>query len=170
LRPRDFVGGPVVALAGATVSSELGAAARERRAAVKQDIAYTLRLLRRAPAFAVAAVATLALGIGATTAMFTIVDAVLLRPLRFPDAERLVMLRPTSGSRLSAGYLDRWRRESRTFVDLAGWHDARATMTGRGEPVQILVDHDDEFLRRARYASAPRSHVHARPRPEPGRA
>lgn len=108
---------------------------------MKQDIAYTLRLLRRAPAFAVAAVATLALGIGATTAMFTIVDAVLLRPLRFPDAERLVMLRPTSGSRLSAGYLDRWRRESRTFVDLAGWHDARATMTGRGEPLQILVDH-----------------------------
>ena len=108
---------------------------------MKHDLAYTLRLLRRAPAFAVAAVATLALGIGASTAMFTIIDSVLLRPLRFPDPERLVMLRPTSGSRVSAGYLDEWRRQSRTFADMAGWYDVRTTMTGRGEPVQILADH-----------------------------
>jgi putative ABC transport system permease protein len=108
---------------------------------MKQDLTYTFRLLRRAPAFVLAAVATLALGVGASTAMFTIIDAVLLRPLRFPDPHRLVMLRPTSGSRLSAGYLDEWRRQSSTFADMAGWHDGRATMTGRGEPVQVLADH-----------------------------
>lgn len=108
---------------------------------MKQDFIYTLRLLRRAPAFAVAAVATLALGIGASTAMFTIVDSVLLRPLRFPAPERLVMLRPTSSARLSPGYLDQWRRQSTTFADLAGWLDVRVTMTGRGEPVQVLADH-----------------------------
>jgi predicted permease len=108
---------------------------------MRQDVTYTLRLLRRAPAFACAAVATLALGIGASTAMFTIVDTVVLRPLRFPSPERLVMLRPTSGARLSPGYLDEWRRGSRTLTDMAGWYDDRATMTGRGEPVQILADH-----------------------------
>ena len=105
------------------------------------DLTYTLRLLRRAPGFAVAAIATLALGIGASTAMFTIIDSVLLRPLRFPEPERIVMLRLTSGARISAGYLDQWRRQSRTFADMAGWHDGRATLTGRGEPVQILADH-----------------------------
>ena len=108
---------------------------------MKRDLVYTLRLLKRAPAFALAAVATLALGIGASSTMFTVIDAVLLRPLRFPDSQRLVMLRPTSDSRLSAGYLDEWRRQSTTFADLAGWQDVRATMTGRGEPVQILADH-----------------------------
>jgi putative ABC transport system permease protein len=107
---------------------------------MKHDLTYTLRLLRRAPAFAVAAVATLALGIGASTAMFSIIDTVVLRPLRFPEPERLVMLRLSSGARVSAGYLDEWHRQSRTFADLAGWYDARATMTGRGEPAQILVD------------------------------
>ena len=69
---------------------------------MKHDLTYTLRLLRRAPAFALAAVATLALGIGASTAMFSIIDTVVLRPLRFPEPERLVMLRPTSGARMSA--------------------------------------------------------------------
>ncbi len=107
---------------------------------MKHDLAYTLRLLRRAPAFALAAVATLALGIGTSTAMFSIIDTVVLRPLRFPEPERLVMLRPTSGARVSAGYLDEWRRQSRTFADIAGWYDVRATMTGRGEPVQIFAD------------------------------
>lgn len=107
---------------------------------MKQEFVYTLRLLRRAPAFALAAVATLALGIGASTAMFTIVDSVLLRPLRFPAPERLVMLRPTSGARLSPGYLDEWRRQSTTFTDLVGWHDVRTTMTGRGEAAQIVAD------------------------------
>jgi len=94
------------------------------------DLRYTVRLLRRAPAFALAAVATLSLGIGASTAMFTIVDTVVLRPLRFPEPERLVMLRPTSGARVSAGYFDEWRRQSRTFADMAAWYDARVTMTG----------------------------------------
>ncbi len=108
---------------------------------MKQDVSYALRLLRRAPAFALAALATLALGIGASTAMFAIVDSVLLRPLRFPEPERLVMLRPTSGARLSRGYLDQWRRQSGTFADLVGWHEARATLTGRGEPVQVVADH-----------------------------
>lgn len=121
-------------------SARFGIAISSRRR-VKHDLIYALRLLKRAPGFALAAVATLALGIGASTAMFAVIDSVLIRPLHFPEPDRLVMLRPTSGARLSPGYLDRWRRQSTTFRDLAGWLDARATMTGRGEPVQILADH-----------------------------
>src|ERR1044072_7681814 len=108
---------------------------------MKQDLTYALRLLRRAPAFALAAVATLALGIGGSTAMFAVMDSVLLRPLLFPQPEGLVMLGATSGARLSPGYLDQWRRQSTTFADLAGSRDVRATMTGRGQAVQALADH-----------------------------
>src|SRR4029450_4372644 len=82
----------------------------------------------------------LALGIGVSTAIFTIVDSVLLRPLPFPEPKRLVMIRPTSGSRLSTGYLHDWRLEGRTFSDMAGWHDVHVNVTGGGVPLDVLAD------------------------------
>ena len=107
---------------------------------VFQDLTYAVRLLRRTPAFTAVVVVTLALGIGGSTAIFTIVDSVLLRPLSFPEPQRLMMLRLTSGSRFSATSLHDWRLESRTFTDLAGWEDARANLTGDGPPVEVLAD------------------------------
>src|SRR5438128_3898227 len=59
---------------------------------VRRDVSYAARGLARNPGFAIAAVVTLALGIGATTAVFSVVDAVLLRPLPYPDSDRLVRL------------------------------------------------------------------------------
>ena len=108
--------------------------------AFSQDVRNAIRLLRRAPGFALVAVTTLAVGIGAATAIFTVVDAVLLRPLPFVESQQLMMLRPSSRSRLSPAYFDEWRRESRTFRDMAAWHDARVNLTGRGEPLEVLVD------------------------------
>ncbi len=107
---------------------------------LRQDLLHAFRLLRRAPGFSALAIATLALGIAATTSIFTIVDAVLLRPLRFPEPQQLTMLLPTSGSRLSPEYFHDWRTQSQTFADMAAWYDERANMTGRGEPVEVLVD------------------------------
>jgi predicted permease len=107
---------------------------------LRQDVVHALRLLRRAPGFSALAISTLAVGIAAATSIFTIVDAVILRPLRFPEPQQLVMLRPSSGSRVSEGYFSEWRRQSRTFDDIAAWYDEAGTLTGRGEPVEVLVD------------------------------
>ena len=97
-------------------------------------------MLRRAPGFAIIAIATLALGIGASTTIFTIVDGVLLRPLRFAEPDRLVMLRPSSGARVSTAYFHEWRLQSRSLEDMAAWHDVRANLTGGPEPLEVLID------------------------------
>jgi len=104
------------------------------------DFRYAVRGLRRAPGFTVVAVATMGLGIGASTAIFSVVDSVLFRPLRFTEPQRLTMLRPSSGSRLSPAYLHDWRLESQTFQDMAGWHDVRVNLTSRAEPLEVLAD------------------------------
>jgi putative ABC transport system permease protein len=103
-----------------------------------RDLRFALRQLRRTPAFTMAAVACLALGIGATTAIFTTVDGVLLRPLPFPEPERLVTIwgHHASIGREAASlpdFLD-WRRESRSFSAMAAQANTQFTVTGAGEP------------------------------------
>ena len=115
-------------------------ALRELILETTRDVVYALRMLKRARWFAAVAISTLALGIGASTALFTIVDSVLLRPLRFTESDRLAVIRPTSGSRVSAGYLYEWRLQNRSMADIAGWRDHRANLTGREGPIEVLVD------------------------------
>ena len=105
-----------------------------------QDLRYAFRTLRRSPAFAFTAVLTLALGIGTNTMMFSVVNAVLLRPLPFPDPERLVAVysfnRHANVGRIRASALDfgDWRRDARSFDAMAGYIGNGFTFSGDGEP------------------------------------
>ena len=108
-----------------------------------RDAAYGLRQLRSNPMFSGLAIATLALGIGGVTAMFSAFDAVLVRPLPYADAERLVMIwDDMTGERLSghapapAEWLE-WRRHQTVFTDVAATQPADATLSGDGEAEQV---------------------------------
>ena len=106
-----------------------------------QDLRYGLRAMRRAPGFAAAAVLTLALGIGANTAVFSVVNGVLLKSLPYPEPERLVALTETSKeTRVMAvaypDYLD-WRAAQGVFENLAARMPAGGVLTGDGEPERV---------------------------------
>lgn len=103
------------------------------------DVRHGLRGIRRGPAFSVAVLTTLALGIGATTAVFSVLYAVLLKPLPFPDADRLVILGESAGEAVGIsvtwGNLVRWKAQSRTIESAAGYvRGLDQTLTGQGEP------------------------------------
>jgi putative ABC transport system permease protein len=107
------------------------------------DVRLAIRRLRRSPGFTAAAVLTLALGIGANSAFFSLADAALLRPLPYPTADRLVMLwesQPTAGKereRVSAANFLDWRRESRALDELTAWAPWGFALTGDGEPEEL---------------------------------
>jgi putative ABC transport system permease protein len=117
---------------------------------VVRDFRYALRALRRAPGFATAVVLTLALGIGGNTAIFSVVDQLLLRPLPYPDGEQLVMVyesmraydsmvgpsSPKPPDASPANWLD-WQQQSRTFRSFAVWDPAVVTVRGLGEPLRL---------------------------------
>jgi putative ABC transport system permease protein len=105
-----------------------------------QDLRYALRMLAKQPAFTAIAVLTLALGIGANTAIFSVVNAVLLRPLPYPESDRLVLIRERtnifdSGSVSLPNYLD-WRASQRGFTDLALIRRGDANLSGATSDVE----------------------------------
>ena len=111
---------------------------------VRQDIRFGVRLLRRSPGFTAAAVLALALGIGATTAVFTLLDRVVLQPLPYPDPDRLVMLWETnenkglSHERLSPVNFMDYRGLSQVFDDAAAWWYPQLTLTeAEREPLRV---------------------------------
>ena len=106
-----------------------------------QDLRYGFRTLRKNPGFTAIAMLALALGIGANTAIFSVVNGVLLRPLSFPDADRLMMIYETTpefgqSSVSYPNYLD-WRRTSRSFTDIGISGGGDFNFTGSGEPEQL---------------------------------
>jgi putative ABC transport system permease protein len=108
-----------------------------------QDIRYGLRALLSKPAFTIVAVLALALGIGANTAIFSVVNSVLLRPLAYPESERLVMVweeRTSLGfpadTPAPANFFD-WREQQSVFEDMAAMADRAFNLTGTGEPEKI---------------------------------
>src|SRR5688572_26164538 len=108
-----------------------------------RDLRHAARRLARTPVFTLATVLTLALGIGANTAIFSVVDAVLLKPLPFAEPDRLVGLWQTAPgvniTDLSASIADyvTYREESRTLEDVAIWNRTAVTVTGIGEPERV---------------------------------
>src|SRR5581483_5732946 len=106
-----------------------------------QDIRYAMRTLAKSPGFAGVAVLTLALGIGANSAIFSFVDGVLLKPLPYPDPDRLVLVweKPPGGgiNVISAlNFLD-WRQQNDAFASIAAVAGGSVTLTGMGEPRRI---------------------------------
>ncbi len=108
---------------------------------LSQDVRYAFRGLRRAPGFTGVAVLTLALGIGANTAIFSLVNAALLRPLPFKDPDQLVFLWNTNAGRepepIGPGRLMDFRAQTASFGALAGISHLSLTLTGRGDPERI---------------------------------
>jgi putative ABC transport system permease protein len=109
---------------------------------LKQDLRYALRTLVRNRAFAIVAALTLALGIGATTAIFSVVDAVLLRPLPWPDSERLVIVYGARGPNRQGGvvYLDYrdWREQTTAFEELGVIRGQSVNLTGGDTPDRLF--------------------------------
>jgi putative ABC transport system permease protein len=110
---------------------------------ITSDVLYAVRGLRRKPLFTAAAVLTLALGIGANSAIFTVVSAVLLRPLPYPAPDRLMMLwthNPRQGYEKDVSAypnFDDWRRQSTSFAGMSAYFSTNFTLTQAGDPAQI---------------------------------
>ena len=108
-----------------------------------QDLRHAARGLLRTPGFTLVAVLTLALGIGATSSMFTVVNRVVFDPLPFPHADRLVLLwgsKPHEGQLelpFSQPDFEDLRAESRSYDSLAAWALGRGNVTGQAEPEQV---------------------------------
>jgi predicted permease len=115
-------------------------------AQIVQDVRYTFRQLRKSPGFTATAILMLALGIGATTAIFSIVEGVLLRPLPFPDAEHLVILGDVlEGSHcascthatVTAPDIRNYMRDTQSFTHLGGYQGAGFELSGTGTPAAV---------------------------------
>ncbi len=107
-----------------------------------QDVRYGLRMLRKNRGFAFVAILTLALGIGANTAIFSVVNAVLLRPLPYDHAEQLVMVytRTPREARQEVSWpdLQDWQAQNQSFSDLAAFVPQSVNLTGRAEPGRVI--------------------------------
>jgi putative ABC transport system permease protein len=140
-RRRDTAGLGLIALWIETFLDVLFNAAHVHVDILRQDLRYFGRTLRQSPGYALTVVAIAGLGIGATTAAFSITNHVLLRPLPFPDADRLVTVyeKETHYSRMELSppnYSD-WKAQSKSFEAFGAYTDLSANLAGEGEPERL---------------------------------
>lgn len=121
----------------------VGNALRVHADILRQDLRYTARSLRRSPGFTAAAVLTLALGMGATTAIFSVIRAVLLSPLPYSEPERRVMIwsrwKDFEKTWVATGEVADYRRLCPSLESVAAWSPDGANLTGGGEPIRVGV-------------------------------
>lgn len=146
MRPEEARRQALIRLGGTTQAMELY---RERSGLPQvdtflQDVRYGARMLRKNPGFATLGIITLALGIGANTAIFSVINTVMLRPLPYPDADRLVLMNEMAVDRgrvdmMSVSwkdYLD-WQRQARSFQNLGIFRAQNLTLTGVDQPERL---------------------------------
>src|SRR5215813_12093777 len=106
-----------------------------------QNLRYGARMLLKKPGFTVIVLLTLGLGIGANTAIFSVVNAVLLRALPYPQPERLMVLteKTREGQRMGVAYpnYQDWRERAKSFAEMAGFRGALLNLTGVDKPAQL---------------------------------
>ncbi|MBA3260204.1 MAG: ABC transporter permease [Gemmatimonadales bacterium] len=139
-RATDGVGGRFALWAGAWADVMVNAAAAHWEI-LRQDLRYTVRALARTPGFAITAVFVVALGVGANTAAFSLADYVLLRPLPFPEPERLVKLwggvPGYARIELSPADFRDWRAAAASFEAMGAYHNNQVNLVGQGEPERL---------------------------------
>ena len=120
-------------------------ASQSSTAGFVQDLRYAFRLLRRQPRFTTLASVTMALGIAATTLLFSVTYGVLIKPLPWPAGDRLVVLKETRGGKpprfnafSNAAYLA-WRDQAATIDGIAAWSQQTVTLSGQGEPERLRI-------------------------------
>jgi putative ABC transport system permease protein len=121
-------------------------------AGLTNDARYAARLLRRQPRFALLVIVMMALGIGATTTLFSVTYGVLVKPLPWPSGEQLVVLEETRGGHpprfgafTNTAYLA-WREDAKTIDGIAAWSLRTMTLTGAGDPMRISVNQATDNL------------------------
>src|SRR5712675_2161100 len=107
---------------------------------ILQNVRYSFRLLWKNPGFSLVAIITLALGVGANTAIFSVLYASLLAPMPYPDADRLVMVWskvPQGRNSVSAGDFLDWKRQSTTFEDIQAWSGGQYNLATSEQPEMV---------------------------------
>ena len=106
-----------------------------------KDVRHGFRAMRRSPAFSLVVILTFALGVGVNTAIFSVVDEVLIKPLPYPESERLVRLREANAKAdfsVTWGNFNYWRDGNRCFEEMAAYQGFGGTLTGRGDAVTTV--------------------------------